>query len=271
MKKFTLFTLGTILAITPWLLVGLHYYNSPFAPFFDNFTVYMESPKLTFSYLHLFPLLGLLTLSLAESFMIIKRREFTPENTLLLLSTLIPFALFYLLPSREPRYMLTYYPVLAIMATSAFSRIQKILSSSYLLKTITVVLGIIFIAQGLMQIWEDRFSSAALIDASADLKELTLPNEKIMSESYPYIYYFSERRAVKFPDDQRKMPETLTKNQIRYIIWYRYEPAIPPYIHDYLEKSSDFRRIRTYGQDKDESAAVIYEKINPPSTSSLPP
>jgi hypothetical protein len=114
---------------------------------------------------------------------------------------------------------------------------------------------------GFSGVWNDRFGAKGLVDAAIYMKDLTGENDIIMSQSYPYVYYLSERRAIVFPRNLEWLEETINENNVRYTLLYKFEPKNPEYVNDYFDKSGEFELVEKFGQWGDPDAVRIYRLV----------
>ncbi len=109
--------------------------------------------------------------------------------------------------------------------------------------------------------WTDRVSSSSVVLACLDLKGMTEPNETVMTYSYPYVNFLSERNAVNYPPSPEQVPEIISKYSIRYVLLNRLEDGLYlyEYARTYFDENPGFRKIKTYEEWGNPEATVIYE------------
>jgi hypothetical protein len=110
-------------------------------------------------------------------------------------------------------------------------------------------------------IWNDRFAANGLVESSLYLKGITGEKDVVMSESYPYIFYLSERKAVVFPQNPEDVTELAKSNNVKYVLLYKFEPGNPAYTANYFENKTKFELIKSFGQWGDEEAVRIYKVV----------
>jgi hypothetical protein len=124
---------------------------------------------------------------------------------------------------------------------------------SLALKTGVLILACILLVSGLQAAWQDRFAASCLVRSSLDLRGMTGPGETIMSDSYPYTFYLSQRRTVSTPLQESDFLPMAQKNSVRYVLAYKFEPFTPKYLD-----SLGLEKVKIYEQWGDREACVIY-------------
>ncbi len=281
-KGFLIFLGGIVLALIPWFIIGLSYYGNPVGSFITNFNVYYVSTPSdmvagvqgilnAWSYMAVFVIAGLW----------FTFRKKKPQKPLIFTSAVLLLSLlsFVVLPHKETRYLLSFFPVYALLGALGLEHVLSLNKKAKpVLIFIVIALSLATTAFGLQDAWADRVSSASLVQASLDLKEMTEPGDIIFSQSYPYIVYLSERPVVPFCENhvvndwyeycQGEMfsktwkPEALIplmqKYGSRHLVYYKFEP-LGDHVFGYLNSTPRFTPIRTYEQWNDPEAAIIYE------------
>lgn len=257
-----LFT-GFSAAITPWLAMSYAYYGSVFGAYFTNFAVYSDSfpsfiseyftgffefsgPQITFFILGLY----------AASKM---RKENRQRMPLMLLIFFMPIVFFLAAPHTEPRYLLSYAMIYALFSGIAVTHEFRMAGKS--LQYLALFVCIVCLITGLNIAWNDRLNGKSLIEAATYLKGMTGEEDVIMTESYPYVYYFSERRAVRFPVDEDNIDNVIASQDVKYVLLYKFEPGNPKYTAQYFAGSAKFSRLVAFEQWGDHEAVIIY-KVN---------
>jgi hypothetical protein len=246
-----------VLTISPWMLMSLHYYGSPFGGFLVNFEVYSGSFSST---LHegllglggALNIIGLLMLpGIWFAFRGAKHRR---HSGLLLLLAALSLASYMMLAHKEPRYLLSFYPMYAVFAGLGMGSLKAIRRRHVEAATAAAVLAIMAFSMcsGLSGAWDDRTAALGLVEASLELGSLTGPGEAVMATSYPYVYYLSKRSTVPFPRDVSGMDP----GAAAYAVFYKFEPGNPEGIGEYLEKN--FEKVKSFAQWGDPEAVIIY-------------
>jgi len=255
--------LGFLAVLSPWLLMSYAYYGSIFGAYLTNLAVYSESLPSGFSsyFADIFGIFGVQIIFVAIGLYVLARQEKSGYNFLLYVFFLLPLAFFSLAFHREPRYLLSYMPIYAIFAGLVLKLENKKSFTKYL-PLIAVLVCAASLFTGLVFAWNDRFSGRSLVEASVYLKNITDEKDAVMTESYPYVYYFSERRAIRFPDKYEDIGSIIEKNGVKFILVYKFEPGNPDYVDYYFDGKSEFIPVKKFEQWGDENAAVIYRFYN---------
>lgn len=266
LKPFLAFILPLALILLPWSVLSLHYYGSPWESYALNFSVYAVSIPQSFQQgvLDILGVLGILTVFIAVFFWKGEKSKTTP----LILLFIFTIVVYLAAPHKEPRYLLSFLPIYTVLAALGA---KKLISLSKGALPLVIALSLIPLAFGLQNAIEDSKSSS-LVEASLYLKQISSPGDLILTQSYPFVYVLSERKAVPYCDfvDQKSfnacqektlkgefplenLEEVLSKYPIRYVLSSSSEPANIPSARILIEKR--FKKIRTFSGT---SEVVIY-------------
>jgi 4-amino-4-deoxy-L-arabinose transferase-like glycosyltransferase len=254
--------------LIPWFGIGAAYYGSPLGSYFYNIEVYSYSDPLSMadlSWANPFPyfleFFQLSSLLIAIGLAIFSfRRKWNESGLFLVIIAAFSFAFFIALPHKELRYLLSFSPAFMAIAgygaACLFEMKRPIRLGAVIIILLAASSGIFY---GINMSWNDRYAASGLIQACGYLKEITAENETIMSSSYPYVYYFSGRRAITISAGGEEMLKTVREGGIRYILFYRFEPGNPGYAEKYLAESTDFEKTKLFYQWGDSEAVIIYK------------
>jgi 4-amino-4-deoxy-L-arabinose transferase-like glycosyltransferase len=261
--RFSLLFAGFLAAVSPWLALSYANYGDALGAYMTNFSIYSGSfPSLPVEYVIGFlqfsgPQVIFFAIGLYAVF--IGRKEIgVNRSAFLLILFALPIIFFSFAPHTESRYLLSYAPVYALFAGIALVGIRN---RAKAVQALAVFACAVTLIAGLYMVWGDKDSGAALISAATYLKTVAGENDTIMSESYPYVYYFSQRRAVRFPPDEGSVEGAIDKYGVKYVLLYKYESGNPAYAAGYFENSPRFSRIMAYEQWGDQDAAVVYKVV----------
>ncbi len=251
--------IGILITLSPWFLLNYIHYNDPIGGFTENFAVYAKSSTQTLGQgiYDIFSAWGVTTLLVIGLFFLYKKKKISRPVGLILILFVVTILAYLLLPHKEPRYILSFFPVYAILCGFGLNSIGDKFKTETLLKIIVIIISVLILSISLYKIWDDRFAANGLVQACIDLKGLTDPSERVMAISYPYIYYLSERNVAAFPDES-DIIQTLDKRNIKYILVYRFEPENPEYINTFFDEDERFQKIKTYDQWGHSEITVIY-------------
>lgn len=260
-KEFILLLAGFFLILALWFTLSYIYYGNILGAYITNMMVYSGAlPSVLSTYVsEIFQVFGLQILFIILGFYLMLKHS-KNERILFLALFIIPIIFFSFAPHREPRYILSYIPVYAIF--SGFALKCEFRPAKRFLPLLAVLVCIFSMITGFGMVWNDRFAANALVQSSLYLKTITGENDSIMSQSYPYLYYLSERKAFTFPRDREGIEDFLTKNGIKYILLYKFEPGNPDYAEDYFDKSDEFALVKKFEQWGDPDAVRIYEFVS---------
>jgi hypothetical protein len=251
---------GLLLALSPWLAASHFYYGNFLGSYLTNFAVYAEElPAYNFlgnlsgtaeilGFQAVFMLAGL-------CFFAARAKKNEARNILLFALFILPLAFVLLMPYAEPRYLLSYLAIYAIFAGFALKHESRY--AGYM-RAAALIVCLYCALSGFAIAWKDRDSSSGLVETSLFLNSITSENDAVMSESYPYVYYLSGRRAFVFPKNESDVPGYVRENGIKYVLLYKFEPKNPTYTQHYFENRDEFDRVKSFLQWGDENAAVIY-------------
>lgn len=256
-KKETLIgTLLFLLIISPWLFLGAINYKNPVGGMIENIKIFSSASHQPFYFffinMHLIFGFSIALVPIALYFFLKKKNK---PDILLLISIILPLLIFSFAHHKEARYLISFAPSFAVSMAYVVKRIRKM--------KLVVLLVVFFVVHnffvGYYKIHEDRDSSLALKLGALLLRNLTKPNEFVMSENYPHINYYAKRISIRPPEDKETFYNYLEKYNITYILVYVFEPGNPEYLLDEL-KTNKFKEISWFLQ-QDQKAVIVYRKF----------
>jgi len=269
MKEFILVLAGIFFVLFPWFLLSHIYYGNIFGAYFTNMMEYSDyggifstyfADVMHYSYFNdIFQAFGLQIIFMILGFYVISKQRKPDKRILLIIIFLLPIIFFSLDPQRNPRFLLSYLPVYAIF--SGFALRNEFKTLRRLLPFLAILICLFSMINGFGMVWNDRFAADGLLQASLYIKNVTDENDYIMSQSYPYVSYLSERRAVVFPRNMDDLKNPINEKNIRYILLYKFEPKNPGYVEDYFDNSDEFELVKKFEQWEDPEAVRIYEFV----------
>lgn len=279
-KNIFNFFVGFLISISPSLLISFLYYGDFYSIFIEylrclvfpasdlNSRVFYGLNELfkTFSLQIFFILCGILFL-----FIKIKKQKGIDLYVFLLILFLMPFSLFLSVSGSWSRILVSFLPIYSIVSSLFilnFKNLEWKISKNKVkmirikhINFLFILSCIISLLIGVNITFNDRFASKSLIEASRFVKELTDKNEIILSPSYPYIYYISDRICIKFPkyiENFENFISQLKENKVKYIVIYEYEVENPSYLKDFLSKL-EFEDIKSFEEWGNKDATRIYK------------
>jgi 4-amino-4-deoxy-L-arabinose transferase-like glycosyltransferase len=245
------------LVMLPWFIMNQLSYGNPIGAVFSNLGFYSEEIvyPLQRTLQEVAIALGPAIIALPLGFFMLSKKF--RRNSQLLFFVALSLGFFALLHHREPRYLLSFYPAYAIVSGYALNKIHKHDFTRLALPAVLVTLMVIM-SWSLQVAWVDRVAASGLINGTIGLKEFVQPGETVLAQSYPYVYYFSEAKARKFPVLEEEMGNTVRNNSITYILYHKFEDGNPGYVHEYFRQ---FEVVKKFEEWNDPDAVIIY-KIN---------
>jgi len=281
-RGMVLVILAFLATLIPWFAMNFACFGGIVTAFLVNFSITTgtaPTPALVsavdfFSVLHIvsvFMILGICVLLKQR-----KLHQFQVPVLILLLSVLV----FFTLPYREPRYLLSFLPVYSLLGAAGVMLIMNRLKQARPLFALAVIAVCLFVAiAAFSAVFTDRFAAHALVQASEEVKGMTDADAVILSASYPYGYAVAERKTVPFcthPDTYEKdslclqalqennwdaQLSLMEENNIRYVLVYVFEPETPENAQEFFDRSQEFERIAAFAQWGNPEAAVVYRKL----------
>jgi 4-amino-4-deoxy-L-arabinose transferase-like glycosyltransferase len=248
-----------LLTISPWAFLGVINYKNPVGGMIENIEIFSSASHQPFHFFfinaHLMFGFSILLVPIALYFF---SKEKNKPGILLLISTIVPLLIFSFAHHKEARYLISFAPSFAVSMAYVIKRMKK------KTRTLAILLVIFFILQGFFtgynRIYENKDSSLALKLGALFLRNLTKPDEFVMSESYPYINYYAERISIRPPRNKETFYNYLKKYNITYVLVYVFEPGNPDYLLEELN-TNKFEEISWFSQ-WNQKAVVIY-KVRP--------
>lgn len=258
-NELSLLVLGFLLALSPWFLMNNHYYGNILGGYLDNFQVYSDAIPSDFSqyFVQFNRIFGYQIIFILGGLCFSLKSKYRDHRILLSLLFLLPILLFVLAPHKEARYLLSYYPVYSLFAGSVLLIRKE--SRRRIAIYAGIILCIFSLWNGYVMIWNESSANDAMLKSSIYLGSLIEADEEVLSESLPYVYYFSGGRCNKFPMEQEKIKDLFDTKEIRYVLLNKYEAGNPSYVNDFFDQNGDFKLVESFDQWGDPEAVMIYE------------
>jgi 4-amino-4-deoxy-L-arabinose transferase-like glycosyltransferase len=186
---------------------------------------------------------------------LIRRRR--PSDVLVLTSIFIPLLFFgtILAYHKEARYLIPFFPTFFLAgAVSIDSFIKKSKKAAVIL--IIVLSGLSFV-RGLYWVQNNVSSGVALGDACLYLKTIIGNNGTVISESYPYVYYFAGINYTLPPSDKALFYQAISEKNIRFVLICYSEPGNPQYLEEELQ-TGKFEKVKGFMNENGIEEAAIY-------------
>lgn len=249
------------LGCMPYIFLSYANFGSAFQPVIENLGIYTQPPVIQTLLVDMVQNYGLLLVLMSAGLALSYRRGIGLTETAMSIMVAIYLLLYFIGFKNEPRYLLTFAPIYACFAGYAIDVLSKRNFNAWkLLPLIVVLASLAYALVGLNSIYADRFAASSLVQASNDISSMTSPGEAILSVSYPYVIYFSERQALASWDSEETI-RTARENNIRYVLLYRFEETNPVFYGNYFDESDEFKKIKTYPQWGHPEATTIFQYV----------
>jgi 4-amino-4-deoxy-L-arabinose transferase-like glycosyltransferase len=258
-RKFYIVLIIFFLTLTPWLIINTIYYRNPIGGIFENAEIYLPLEKnhpFYFFIANSWEIFGLSAILIPVGiFYAIKERK--NNSLLILIYALIPFVIFSLTNHKESRYLVAFFPSFACLIAFAIQKIPKgIRNFVYGFLVFTLIVGLYL---GCKSIAEEEVSLDVLKEGSMYVKNITHTNEYVMSESYPYLSYYTDRMTIRPPKDKGEFYNLLANYNISYILVDISEPGNPNYLLSEL-RIEKFKEIKSF-TNQNQRTVKIYKKL----------
>ncbi len=269
-KHLLVLLFGFFLVLSPWMLFNMLAYGNPFGAFLENLVVYSGSStqSLLQGLYDIFVVAGISGLLSFLGLFVIVKRNVLREHLLLVIVFVISLAVYLVLPHKEPRYLLSFLPLYAMLSGFAISSIPRS-NIKNVVKVVVVVISLMSVFSGVINAWNNWDAEMPMLSAISEVKLLTGLDEAILSPSYPYVYYFGDRRCITFcgipstadktecADSADEIISLADEYNISYIITNAFEPS-----NILLEGTDDrIEKLKSYEMWENPEAISIYRII----------
>jgi hypothetical protein len=91
------------------------------------------------------------------------------------------------------------------------------------------------------------------------LRQVTSEDEVVMSESYPWVSWYSQRPVIRPPESVDEFYQLIEEYDVRYTLVHVFEPGNPAYLMEELQ-SPGFEEVEAW-QEWGRKAVVIYRRV----------
>jgi 4-amino-4-deoxy-L-arabinose transferase-like glycosyltransferase len=291
-KHLIILILGTVIGVIPLMLLNISNFGTPFAGSLLNLYVFITQgssgiPAIE-GVLQFFGIMGLMMIFgvaylLKDYIKRLRNNKLLGIEHLFIIAIFISVLTYVMISRKEPRHFLTYLPILSVLAGYGMVRFMKNLKTKLRKTTafLVVILVCISLGFGLYASINDTQSASALVRASEDIRDIVPKENAVITSSFPYVFYISQRNAVTFCGHQEPTDEfwecrrdmmtgmhgpgymypVIIEHNVSHVLVYKFEPENPPYANTYFKKVKKYRNISSYYQWGDPEAAIIYEYI----------
>jgi 4-amino-4-deoxy-L-arabinose transferase-like glycosyltransferase len=246
-KSFILFSVIGFTIIVPWLIFNYLRYDNPLGFLVVSLSEIVspskEIVKKYFYYPPYYYLINLLEIfGLPIFFSLFFFLNWKKENKLLFSTLILIFLAFSLLPRKEFRYLVPFFPLFYI--SSSIGIYNAIKQRNFLLIIISLIFVLeFFVSLKLLTVKEDD----SLIKVAYFLKERVSEGNFIIGENYPVLNYLTKAYVLPFPGDLEHFWKVVKTFNVSYVIIDK-EITVPPYAFE-LENYG-FEKNFEYGNAK---------------------
>jgi 4-amino-4-deoxy-L-arabinose transferase-like glycosyltransferase len=258
-KEFYLILIILFLTLTPWFLINNLYYGNPIGGMFENADIYLPlhaNEPFYFFFVNSWQIFGL-TFIFIPIGLYYSIKKFDNNNLLVLIACVLPFIVFSLTQHKEIRYMAAFLPAFSCVSAYGIQNIPKKLKVYTL-----VLLGFLIMINfylGSKSVAQEKIEFNALKEGSIFIKNLTSPDEYIMSESYPYLSYYADRASIRPPKEKEDFYKLFDKHNITFVFVDVMELGNPNYILSELN-TTEFEKVKSFSEWNKERV-IIYKKL----------
>lgn len=220
------------LILIPWFQFNTVVFDSPIGAVFTGLgTVtggwYVAEWYFYFTHwAEIFGLVGIFAIPGIVS-LIVKRNR---PNTLILLMVMLSFAFFIMLPRKEVRYLLHFFPVYLIVIGIGIKDLRIWLRSNKTIPIVAVIFILINFTAGIQSIAQDIPAGSSLKNAGWWIGERIPDGTTVMSQNIPQLFYASGERIVYFPEKAEDLQKTIQNWTVSYIAIESREPTYPDWV-----------------------------------------
>lgn len=186
---------------------------------------------------------------------LIRRRK--PSDVLVLTSLFIPLLFLgtILAYHKEARYLIPFFPTFFLAGAVSIDSFRK-RSKKATVILIIALLALSFV-RGSYWVQNNVSTGVALGDACLYLRTITGSNGTVISESYPYVYYFAGINYISPPSDKALFYQTISEKNIRFVLICYSEPGNPQYLEEELQ-TGKFEKVKGFMNEHRIEEAAIY-------------
>lgn len=258
-KEFYLSLIILLLTLLPWLILNTFYYRNPIGSIFENADIYLPLSKnepFYFFLVNSWQIFGL-TFIFIPIGIYYSIKKIDSNNLLILITCILPFIIFSFMQHKELRYMVVFLPVFSCLSAYGVLNIPKNLK---ILTCILIsLLVIISFYISFKNINQEKININALKEGSFFIKNLTSPNEYIMSESYPYLSYYADRVSIRPSRENGDFYKLFQKHNITFVFVDVMELGNPDYLLNELN-TTKFEKVKSFSE-RNKERVIIYRKL----------
>jgi len=258
-KEFYLSLIILFLTLTPWLVINTFYYGNPTGSIFENVDIYLPLPKnepFYFFFVNSWQIFGLIFIFVPLG-LYYSIKKIDNNNLLVLIACISSFIILSFMQHKELRYMVAFLPAFSCISAYGVQNIPKKLK--FFILVLIAVLVVISFYFGFKVVAEEKIEVDALKEGSLFIKNLTGPNEYVISESYPYLSYYADRISIRPPKDKKDFYNTFERYNITFVFVDVTEPGNPNYLLNELN-TGKFEKVKSFSE-WDKERVIVYKKL----------
>ena len=199
---------------------------------------------------------------------IIKEKEHAFDYRLLLLiliTVVLSFFIFYI-RGVEDRWVFVLLPIMCILCADILNKLCDWFDGKDL-KWVGILIVVVLLAgsayeqidYGKATIENKKDSYSQIKDASEWMKVNSMPNELIMSVSYPQTLFYSQREVMTYSNmNQSTFEEYVRLNHPSFLFVSSIEPNHPQFIFNWILDESKVMPVNGYADQAGNTVAVVY-------------
>ncbi|MCK4497401.1 MAG: glycosyltransferase family 39 protein [Candidatus Aenigmarchaeota archaeon] len=221
-----------LLILIPWFQFNMMVFESPIGAMFTglgtvtggwyvaDWYYYFTHWTEIFGLVGIFAIPGIIAL-------LVKRNH---PNTLILLVLLLSLIFFMIIPRKESRYLLNFFPIYMVMIAVGIKEFRVWVRSNKTIPAIAIIFILINFAAGVQMIARDIPAGSSLKEAGWWIGERIPEGTTIMSQNVPQLFYASGERVVYFPDKAEGLQKAIQNWSVSYIVIEAREPTYPEWV-----------------------------------------
>lgn len=227
--------LGLIIAfliLIPWFLFNLGAFDSPVGALFTGLGTVTSGWYLggwSFYFTHWFELFGLIGLFAIPGITYLAVR-WKRSDVLIFLVAIVSLLFFIMIPRKEARYLLHFFPIYTLMMALGVVEFKKWVRSKRGVYIIAIIFVLLNLIGGIQMLQMDVQAGSSLKEAGLWLSERAPEGTRIMSNNIPVLYYTSGREIVYFPEEQESLRDVIEGENISFLVIEKREPSYPEWV-----------------------------------------
>jgi 4-amino-4-deoxy-L-arabinose transferase-like glycosyltransferase len=163
------------------------------------------------------------------------------------------------------RYAICAFPAVFVVIASAAAGITRRLMAQSRLVAVVFLAGVVVIGARQQILTADELIRAESVsylpvkEAGLWIRGHSRPGDLVVSNSWPQITFYAERRTVSFPGAEEEFEALLRTSRPRFLMVSSFEPH-PSWVYAYLERRSSGLELAARMGTTREGTAFVYER-----------